>query len=145
MHERNQDDLSTTDAELLDGRDDLPLQLHHELDDLPLTAGAFRVYLHLVRRAGRDNRAWPSYKSIGRHCFGRDFPRATDDTLKRRAIEAVKELEAVGLISVEKRQREDGTSASNVYRLTSRSQWRPGDARAYGRLPIVPGRGGGAK
>lgn len=143
MHERNQDDLSTTDAELLDGRDDLPLQLHWELDDLPLSAGAFRVYVHLVRRAGRDNRAWPSYKSIGRHCFRRDFPRATDDTLKRRAIEAVKELEAVGLVRIEKRQREDGTSASNVYRLTSRREWRPEDARAYGRLAILPGRGGG--
>lgn len=128
MHERNHEEDITHAAEWLeDGRDDLPLALHHELDDLAISPEAMRVYVHLVRRVGRNGAAWPSYQNIGRHCFGRAgrWALAKPATLKRRAIEAVQELEAAGLIRRRGRVREDGTQSTNVYTLTPRREWGP--------------------
>jgi len=109
---------------VVDNRDDLPLALHHRLDDTPLTIWAFRVYAHLVRRTGRKGKAWPSYKSIGEHCFRATLQTASAATLRRRAIEAINELKAAGLIAVEQRTREDGGDTSNVYRLTPYRSWK---------------------
>lgn len=108
---------------VVDERDDLPIFIHSELDDLPLSVNAFRVYAHLVRRVGRNGKAWPSYKSIGEHCFRATIPDAQLSTLRRRAMEAVEELKRVGLISVEKRKDKDKGNTSNVYRLKPRAEW----------------------
>jgi hypothetical protein len=94
-----------------------PIFVHSEVDDLGLTTNAFRVYAHLARRAGKDNSAWPSYSTIGEHCFRASYPKAQEATLRRRAMEAVRELEERGLIEVEHRRRGDQGHTSNEYRL----------------------------
>lgn len=94
-----------------------PIFVHSEIDDLGLTTNAFRVYAHLARRAGKDNVAWPSYSTIGEHCFRASYPKAQEATLRRRAIEAVSELKERGLIEVEQRRRDDQGHTSNAYRL----------------------------
>jgi hypothetical protein len=109
--------------QLRDSRD-LPIFIHSELDDLPLTAEAFRVYAHLARRAGKDNCAWPSYPTIGEQCFRPSYPAASTETLKRKAMAAVKELIAYGLIVRELRLADDGGNATNVYHLTPRHKWK---------------------
>lgn len=117
------DDPKTTPSERPEsgrGRDPLdlpPIFVHSEIDDLGLTTNAFRVYAHLARRAGRDNWAWPSYSTIGEHCFRASYPKAQEATLRRRAIEAVNELKKRGLIQVEQRRRDDQGHTSNAYRL----------------------------
>jgi hypothetical protein len=103
----------------------MPLFVHSEIDDLKLPLGAFRVYGHLARRAGSDNFAWPSYSSIGEHCFRSSYPKAKDATLRRKALAAVEELKKAGLIEIEKRTL-DGKQGNitNAYRLVSLSDWR---------------------
>lgn len=109
----------------VDDRHDLPLQLHYELDDRPLSVWAFRVYAHFVRRAGRNGRIYPTYKSIAETCFRSTFPDAKPETLRRRAMEAVKELEGQGLIRVHRSKAADGDNNPNTYFLTPRSAWHP--------------------
>ena len=84
---------------LQDDRDNLTLQIHSELDDFPLSAEAFRVYAHLVRRAGKSRKAWPSYQNIGETCFRASYPNAAKSTLKIKAIDAVRELVVHRLIN----------------------------------------------
>lgn len=105
-----------------DGRD-LPIFIHSELDDLPLTLEAFRVYAHLARRAGRSNTAWPSYNSIAEACFRKSYPNASQETLRRKAIAAVKELTEAGLIEKVLNRHETGEHGTNTYRLTPRHKW----------------------
>jgi hypothetical protein len=95
------------------------------LDDLPLTTEAFRVYCHLIRRAGADEVAFPSYKSIGLICFAGSYPHSSQATLKGKAIAAVKELVSWNLIEKTLRYRE-GTNenTSNIYTITDLSEWR---------------------
>ncbi len=65
--------------EVVDGRDDLPIQIYYGLDRPELTLHEFRVYIHLVRRASGTGRAWPSYKSIGEYCFRTSYPNSDQD------------------------------------------------------------------
>lgn len=115
---------TTTSGLRRDPLDMVPIFVHSEIDDLPLSTNAFRVYAHLARRAGKENSAWPSYSSIGEHCFRSSYPRAKEATLRRRAIEAVNELEQRGLIEVVRRRGDDRGHTSNEYRLLSRREWR---------------------
>ena len=108
---------------LSDGRVDLPIFIHSELDDVPLTSRAFRVYAHLARRAGRTNDAWPSYRTIGEKCFRQDLPDASSDTLRRIAIAAVDELVQAGLIAKATTKNELGAHKTNHYALTPKSLW----------------------
>lgn len=84
---------------LQDDRDNLPMQIHSELDDFPLSTEAFRVYAHLVRRAGKSRKAWPSYQHIDETCFRASYPNAASSTLKIKAIDAVRELVVHRLIN----------------------------------------------
>ena len=106
----------------------LPIFVHSELDDLGLTSKAFRVYGHLARRAGKHG-AFPSYLSIGKACFGPDYPEAKPATWKRLAITAVAELVTAGLIRKENRRDPSGSHTTNIYFLTQREQW-PGSDNA---------------
>lgn len=82
--------------ELRDERS-VPIFIHSAVDDMTtLSPNAFRVYAHLSRRAGSNNRAWPSYQTMGDHCFSTVYSNA--DVRKRHAIAAVKELIEAGLI-----------------------------------------------
>lgn len=110
---------------LEDSRDDLPFQIHWELDDAPLSVWAFRVYAHLVRRAGKNGEIFPSYQSIGEACFRATYgPDANPKSLRNKAMLAMKELTQAGLVLKRERSRK-GTreSDTNVYKLTPRRQW----------------------
>ena len=109
-----------------EGRDDLPIFIHSELDDLDITAEAFRVYAHLARRAGSNGKAYPSYQSIGERCFRKQYPNASSETLRRKAIAAVNELIELGLILKRPNIKKDGSHATNDYRLTPRREWKAG-------------------
>ncbi|MCA9836218.1 MAG: helix-turn-helix domain-containing protein [Trueperaceae bacterium] len=101
-----------------------PVFIHSAIDDLGLSLGAFRVYGHLARRAGSSNSAWPSYSSIGEHCFRSSYPKAQEATLRRKALAAVAELKKFGLIEVQERKL--GTTKankSNIYALVPLNTW----------------------
>jgi hypothetical protein len=115
--------------------------LHRIFDELPMTVWAFRVYAHLVRRGGEENRAIPGYQSIGEKCFRASMPDAKPETLRRKAIHAVNELVGFGLIKVTHQvvngngdraiKPDDGPTAqgerqtSNLFQLTHCSDWNP--------------------
>jgi hypothetical protein len=63
--------------------------IHSSLDDAELHPDAFRVYCHILRRAGNDYKAWPSYQSIGDHCFG-NLDKA--ESRRKKAIRAMNVL-----------------------------------------------------
>jgi hypothetical protein len=94
----------------------LPIFIHSEIDDMTtLTPNAMRVYMHLARRADKNGQAWPSYQSIGDHCFISVSENvATRRSFARRAID---ELLAAGLIRKQNRVSEEGDATSNVYEL----------------------------
>lgn len=101
-----------------------PLTIDWELDDMPLSSRAFRVYGHLIRRAGVDGAIFPSYASIGEHCFKGDMPDAKPESRRNAAIRAVKELQDHKLVKVIKRKDEQNDSNhSNFYVLTDKSEW----------------------
>ena len=122
-----------------DDRDDLPMQIHSELDDFPLSAEAFRVYAHLVRRAGKSRKAWPSYQNIGETCFRASYPNAAKSTLKIKAIDAVRELVAHRLIVIEHQTAAAGDATSNIYHITPRSQWTVERAAEFDSINIRTG------
>ncbi|MDZ8105717.1 MAG: hypothetical protein RM338_08860 [Nostoc sp. DedQUE12a] len=105
-----------------DNRKKRHIYMDSKLDDLPLTMEAYRVYCHLRRRAGCDNNAFPSYKSIGEACFRGSFPNSPTDSLRRKAIAAVNELIAWNLIHKTSRSF-DGLQTSNHYSLTDMEDW----------------------
>jgi hypothetical protein len=111
----------TTDEGSLQDRRDLPVFIHSELDDLPLSPNAFRLYCHLARRAG-PGIAWPSYQTMGDKCFSTESDNA--GTRRTWTIKAMKELVAFGLVKKELRQDEVKGNKSNVYYLTPRSEWK---------------------
>lgn len=128
---------ATQPREIRDGRDDIPIFVHSELDDLELSLEAFRVYCHLARRAGKNGMAFPSYQSIGDKCFRKNYPKANADTIRRKAIAAVRELAELGLITKIAKRKEDGSNATNDYMLTPKSQW--GVVSTHYRVSTHPG------
>lgn len=103
------------DGTLKDGRK-LPIFIHSHIDDMTdLTPNTMRVYMHLARRADKSGAAWPSYQSIGDHCF--QSITANLATRKSFARKAVDDLIEAGLLAKEMRTRADGGNASNVYVL----------------------------
>ena len=101
------------------------------LDDIRISSDSFRVYFHIVRRVGKHEKAWPSYRSIGVHCF----PDLKEDSARIKAIKAVKELIAWNLIEVEKNQTATGFHSNNYY-LTDDSEWRNPDGNNGNSEPI---------
>lgn len=100
--------------ELQDARRPL-IFIHSSIDDLTdLTPNAMRVYMHLARRAGKANSAFPSYQSIGDHCFS--SVSANQATRKSFARKAIEQLIEAGLVSKTNRNT-DGVNQSNVYKL----------------------------
>jgi hypothetical protein len=103
-----------------DGRSDSLMFVFSEIDDFDISIKAFRVYAHLVRRAGTNGECFPSYQSIGDCCFKVDY--AKPDTRKTLAIRAVKELVELHLLTKTIRKGPDGNK-SNDYELTSKPEW----------------------
>lgn len=106
-----------THEQLRDSRS-LPIFIHSEIDDLPLSSKAFRVYAHLARRAGSNNTAWPTYQSIGDHCFCKDSD--SERTRRNWAMAYVSELVEAGLVHKETRRTDKGYT-SNLYSLVDPS------------------------
>lgn len=89
------------------------LFVHSDIDDFGLNPSQFRIYAHILRRAGRLDRAWPGIDSMSRLC------KMNRETV----IEAIRFLEVHRLLRV---QRTSGKST--IYFVTRRSQWvRPGN------------------
>ncbi|MBD2535649.1 hypothetical protein H6G97_42285 [Nostoc flagelliforme FACHB-838] len=105
------------------GRRKRHIFIDSKLDDLPLTMEAFRVYSHLCRRAGCDNNAFPSYKSIGEACFRGSFPASSTETLRQKVIAAVSELVSWNLITKTPKTKSNGSVSSNLYQLTDIDDW----------------------
>jgi hypothetical protein len=76
-----------------------------------------RVYMHLARRANKDSVAWPSYQSIGDHCFSSVSDNAA--TRKSFARKALEDLIKAGLIVKTHRVNENGEYSSNAYQLVN--------------------------
>jgi len=105
------------------GHERPPIFIHSLIDDLGLSLEAFRVYSHLARRWGNGTHdSVGSYSKLGEHCFRASFPCASKETLKRKAIAAIKELEESGLIEKHKHQGNDGRDISNSYTLRTREE-----------------------
>lgn len=94
-----------------DGRDDMPIFIHSELDDYPLTPIEFRVYARLARRCGKGK----AHESVPN--MARDFS-VSDRTVQR----ALRLLRAARLIGEQQR---DGKTT--LYTLLSRLHWTPGE------------------
>ena len=108
---------------IADRRNDLPVFIHSEVDDLPLTIDEFRVYGHLVRRAGQSGPAWPSLQNIGEKCFRASFPNAKPETLRDKAKKAVSGLAGLGLLDKQERRHRCAASDTNLYHLSPREEW----------------------
>lgn len=100
----------------------IPMFVRSDVDKLGLSLEAFRVYAHLVRRADRNGASYPSYATIGEACFRGSLPRAKADSLRRKAMRAVKELELLGVI--ERMPRRSGKkNSSNSYKVKKLREW----------------------
>lgn len=110
-----------------DGRDDLGIQVHSEIDDYGLDPYAFRVYARMARRAGGHAGVhWESVKKTAEAC--RMSP--------RRVHEALRLLEAQGLIHrVEGHERGETVE----YTLTPRRTWAKPLTSAPDADPSAPG------
>jgi hypothetical protein len=94
-----------------------PIFIHSIIDDMTdLSPNAMRVYMHLARRASKTGHAWPSYQSIGDHCFTCVFENPV--TRRSTARKAVDELLKAGLITKANRNDETGNT-SNVYTMVN--------------------------
>lgn len=100
----------------------LPLSIYYQVDDMPISPEAMRVYVHLVRRTGQNTTCWPSYASIGEACFsvGRKM---TAESRRRAAMRALQELVKFNIVQIQKRQNEKGEPLPNVYVLTEFTEW----------------------
>ncbi|WP_413774016.1 helix-turn-helix domain-containing protein, partial [Nostoc sp. MG11] len=92
-----------------DGRNDLPIFIHSELDDYGLDPYEFRVYAHIARRAGQHG-AFESIKNMAQFC------QMSEGKVKQ----ALRQLIHYGLVS-----RESRVGTSSVYKLSPKSQWQP--------------------
>lgn len=93
-----------------DKRDDMPVFIHSELDDLGLTPFEFRAYAHLARRVNdRSGTYWESVEEGARVC------RMNVKTYRA----ALAGLVDHGLVS-----REDRPGQTSVYRLNPKADWR---------------------
>ena len=104
-----------------------PVFLHHKVDDAGLDVYAFRIYCRIARRAGsRGDGCTESLSNMAKGCkMG-----------KRRAREALRELEDRGLVRTNERP---GQTSEIV--LTHRSNWK--DQEEAPKPPEEPGQGSG--
>lgn len=101
---------NTRDGRVEEGRDDLPIFIHSELDDYPLQPVEFRVYGRIARRAGASGQC---LESPTRMAAEWDI---SESTVRR----ALKLLFLCNLVSKELRP-----GKSTVYRLQPRRAWAP--------------------
>jgi len=66
------------------------------------------IYLYLCRCADEEGQSFPSHSTIGEKCGIKS---------RQTVINALKELESIGLLTKENRNREDGGQTSNLYTI----------------------------
>jgi|SRR6516165_6620500 hypothetical protein len=88
------------------------ISVDKDFDDAGLSVTAFRVYVHLCRRADTAHVAWPGIRSISENC------RINHET----AIRALRELEARGFVKIVK----EWGRRSN-YEILPKHCWKPAD------------------
>lgn len=80
--------------------------------DTSISGHAKLVYISLMSRTSRTNASWPSHALIGRECgIGVTSVKS-----------ALNELKTLGLVSWEKRTRDDGGATSNMYFIQTTQQ-----------------------
>jgi hypothetical protein len=95
------------DYKAKDGRDDLPVFIHSELDDYGLTPIEFRVYGRLARRAGKGD-ATESVPNMAEGC-----------KVSERSVQlALKLLESASLI-----ERVERPGETTIFKLLPRDRW----------------------
>lgn len=101
------------------------LNIHSAYDEMPLTIEAFRVLCHFARRANNETKETKTtYKNIGEVCFKATYPNSAPNTLRRRAIKAVSELEGFGLVRKEPWYTDGGDLLGNIFILTHTTSWK---------------------
>jgi hypothetical protein len=101
------------------------LHVHSAYDEMPLTIEAFRVLCHFARRANNETKETKTtYKNIGETCFKATYPNSAPNTLRRRAIKAVSELEGFGLVRKEPWYTDGGDLLGNIFILTHTTSWK---------------------
>lgn len=98
------------------------------LDDYGLDPYEFRIYAHILRRAG-GGRCWESIPNMARHC------RMNEKTARR----AVKRLLTLGMIASCVRQ-----GATTEYTVTNPKQWATPTKSDPSQIRPLPNQGGGA-
>jgi hypothetical protein len=99
--------MSKETVQARDGRDDMPVFIHSELDDYGLSPIEFRIYGRLARRAGKGE-AKESVPKMAEGC-----------KVSERSVQlALRLLELAGLTEAE-----EHTGHTTVYRLLPRSRW----------------------
>jgi DNA-binding MarR family transcriptional regulator len=84
--------------------------LERQIDDMNLSAAAFRIFVHLARRANiKKGYAWPGIRAIAEHC----------SLSPKTVIRAVKELEMLNMIKANRRAGEN-----TQYTLKAGEDWK---------------------
>lgn len=87
-----------------------------QVDKLPLTVDAFRLLYHLINQAEEEvGGVQASYVQIGEWCYRATYPETSPAALRKRAMNAMKELVALGLVRVETTIGPDGGQGANRY------------------------------
>lgn len=86
------------------------LFVHSSIDEMGLSAAAFRVYAHLARRSNKAHHAWPGIREIADTC------RLSKTTV----MAAIKEIEQRGMVVVTRSKTKSGT---NDYFLPDAAEW----------------------
>jgi hypothetical protein len=96
--------------------------IHSELDDFGLSPAEFRVYCHILRRAGAGGHCWETTENAAKHC-----------RLNRKTYEkAITTLERYGMVYIERRKGQ----SSIINPLAKRNWSRPTPKEAEGTAQI---------
>ena len=80
----------------------------NEVFDFKLKPRDFIVYCCLLRHSDKNGICFPSRRLIAEECC---IDKKTTDTV-------IKNLEKAGLVTKQKRKRQDGSNTSNLYKVT---------------------------
>ena len=96
------------------------LWLHYELDDMGLSPQEFRLYVHIVRRAGKGGACWEAVGNMADHCG------MSESSVKR----ALKVLIKKGMLDKQPR-----TGETSVFTIQDIEKWdlNPGHTDPGGR------------
>ena len=93
-----------------------------EVDDMPLSSNAFRVYCHMVCLSQKNSPAYLNPQKVGLICFGPDL---ADTTRQLDMVEAAfQELIEYNMMIRKFNGKDASGTISYDYALTDQSEWR---------------------